>query len=228
MAPKHPVDGLQSECKRRRVVATTEVDVQVKSELDGPIFQEQERTTSNVQSIASQPVLDWFAEYQSCESFFLNHGQASPYVQALCTYMNIRLPYQKIAVFPPTTSNLHIPPSTNNNQQLVLLVTYIRHLICTGHGTDLILKEFFGSGWSNGIGRLREQEELNYLFAAKSASWHEVKLAYGIGSGETVPFLVPLKEVTLKKITDAERSWSEWLALQDWEIGPRRPPSLDA
>jgi hypothetical protein len=72
-------------------------------------------------SSAPQPVLDWFAEYKSCESFFLNYAQASPYVQALCTYMNIRLPYQKIAVFPPTTifpwlspqANLWLPPPEN-------------------------------------------------------------------------------------------------------------------
>jgi hypothetical protein len=103
MASKHPVDGIKRQYKRRRVVGPTKADVQVKAELDGPIFQEQGRIHSNVQStasqsttspsttspltasksIASQPVLDWFAEYKSCESFFLNHAQASPYVQAL-------------------------------------------------------------------------------------------------------------------------------------------------
>jgi hypothetical protein len=166
--------------------------------------------------------------------------------------MNIRLPYQKIAVFPPTTSfpwlppqanlwlpppenlrlppprHLHIPPSGNSNSQPVSLVPYIRRLICTGHNTDLILREFFGSDWFSGIGRIHEQEERNYLFAAKSADWHKVKLAYDISSEETAPFLVPLKEVTVKKIMDAERDWSEWLAMQDWAVGPRRPPSLDS
>jgi hypothetical protein len=116
----------------------------------------------------------------------------------------------------------------NSNSQPVSLVPYIRRLICTGHNTDLILREFFGSGWSSGIGRIHEQEERNYLFAAKSADWHNVKLAYDISSEETAPFLVPLKEVTVKKILDAECDWSEWLAMQDWAVGPRRPPSLDS
>jgi hypothetical protein len=88
--------------------------------------------------------------------------------------------------------------------------------------------EFFGSGWSRGIGKIYEQEKRNYLFAAKSADWHKVKLAYDISSEKTAPFLVPLKEVTKKKIIDAERNWSEWLAMQDWAVGARRPPLLDS
>ena len=303
MASKHPVDGVEQQSKRRRFVSPTMADVQVKAELDGPIFQDQGRIHSNVQSTASQsttsqsttlpsttlpstispsttsplfasqsttlpsiispsttspssasqPVrlLDWFAEYKSCESFFLDHAQASPYVQALCTYMNIRLPYQKIAVFPPATTfpwlppqanlwppppenlrlpsprHLQVPPSGSSNSQPVSLVLYIRRLICTGHNTDLILREFFGSRWSSGIGRIHEQEERNYLFAAKSTDWHNVKLAYDISSEETAPFLVSLKEATVEKISDAERDWSEWLAMQDWAVGPRRPLSLD-
>ncbi|KUJ07328.1 uncharacterized protein LY89DRAFT_742963 [Mollisia scopiformis] len=237
MAPNYPVD-----------------DVQVKVELDGSNFQEQGRIHSNAQStrlpsIVSQSLLDWIVEYKSCERFFLIHAQASPLVQAICTYMNIRLQYQKIAVSPPTTPipwlpsqpnlcvphpqnlplpHLHTPPSGNSNLQTVSLVPYIRRLVCTGLNTELILMEFFGRGWSSGIGQILQQEEQNYLFAAKSADWHQVKLAYDISSEETAPFLVPLKEATMQKIVDAEHNWSEWLAMQDWMLGPRRPASLDS
>jgi hypothetical protein len=256
MAPKHGVDDIKREDKRRRVLATTEADVQVKAELDGTIIHDQGRICSKVQSIISQPtpsqppdsqsilsqsnapqsVLEWFDAYKSCERFFLDHAQDSPYVQAVCAHINIRLPYQKITISPPTTSfpwlpppkDPKIPPSENNDSQTVSLTPYIRRLICTGHDTDTILKEFFGSSWFSGLSKIHEQEERNYLFAAKSADWLKVKMAYDIGSEETAPFLVPLRKVTVKKIMDAERDWSEWLAMQDWEVGFRRPPSLDA
>jgi hypothetical protein len=55
-----------------------------------------------------------------------------------------------------------------------------------------------------------------------------VELAYDIGSEEIAPFLVSSRKATVKKIMDAERDWSEWLAMQDWEVGFRHPPSLDA
>lgn len=202
---------------------------------------QQGQTYCNVQSTAaSQSVLDWFPVYKSCESYFLSHAQASLYVQALCTFMNIRLPYQKIPIFPPTPSsssfpwlpppeNLYFPPSGNTNLlQPVSLIPYIRRLICTGYDTDLNLEKFFGTNWSSGIGTIHGKERRNYLNAAKSESWLNAKLVYDIGSEETVPFLVPLRGATEKEIIDAEREWGEWLAMQDWMVGPRRPPSLDA
>lgn len=74
---------------------------------------------------------------------------------------------------------------------------------------------------------LHEQERRNFLFAAKSSSWLEVKQAYdhhggcggggcGAGDDETVPFLKPLRNVTEAEIAGAEEGWSDWLAMQDW------------
>ena len=63
---------------------------------------------------------------------------------------------------------------------------------------------------------LHEQERRNFLFAAKSSSWLEVKRAYDMGVDETIPFLKPLKNVGEGEIVAAEAGWSEWLAMQDW------------
>jgi hypothetical protein len=67
-----------------------------------------------------------------------------------------------------------------------------------------------------GIGPVHEQERQNFLFAAKSGSWLDVKRAYDMGQAETVPFLKPLRNVTEAEIVAAESAWSEWLAMQDW------------
>jgi len=61
------------------------------------------------------------------------------------------------------------------------------------------------------------------MFAAKSASWLKVKQAYDMGSEENVPYLTPLKDASEKEIQMAENKWSEWLAMQDWMLGPRSP-----
>jgi hypothetical protein len=95
-----------------------------------------------------------------------------------------------------------------------------------GLDTDLNLEKCFGSGWSSGISSIHGKERQNYLKAAKSGSWLEVKLAYDIGSEEIVPFLVPLRGATEEEIIDAELDWSKWLAMQDWMLGPRRPHFL--
>jgi hypothetical protein len=103
-------------------------------------------------------------------------------------------------------------------------IPYICRLLCTGNDTDTILREFFGSCWYSGIGTLQERQ----ICAAKSAPWDEGKLAYDIGSQKTAPHLVPLRDVTVKEIMDAERYWTEWMGMQDWMLGPRRPTSLDS
>lgn len=41
---------------------------------------------------------------------------------------------------------------------------------------------------------------------------------------ETVPFLKPLQSVRDEELDAAEKSWSSWLAMEDWMIGPRAPP----
>ncbi|KAK4250228.1 hypothetical protein C7999DRAFT_38741 [Corynascus novoguineensis] len=151
--------------------------------------------------------------------------------------------------------------------QHVSLHPYIRRLVATGFDQPAVLHGFFGDDWELGVRPLHEQERRNYLFAAKSGSWLEVKRAYDMPSSsggceggpvffsssssampppsspaaagsssppsssslavaagpadETVPFLRPLRNVTEAEIVAAEAGWSEWLAMQDWMLGPR-------
>jgi len=44
---------------------------------------------------------------------------------------------------------------------------------------------------------------------------------------ETVPFLRPLQDVQLAEIEGAEKTWSQWLAMEDWMVGPRAPDTMD-
>ena len=87
-----------------------------------------------------------------------------------------------------------------------------------------MLHGFFGDDWAAGIGPLHEQERRNFLFAAKSGGWATVKTQYDMNPLETVPFLRPLQGIVEQELVAAEKSWSEWLALEDWMIGPRTPP----
>lgn len=103
------------------------------------------------------------------------------------------------------------------------LIPYIRRLVATGFDYPAVLHGFFGDDWLAGIGPLHEQERRNYLFAAKSDTWLTVKAAYDMGEEQSIPFLRPLQSVTEKEIVGAEASWSEWLAMQDWMLGPREP-----
>ena len=105
----------------------------------------------------------------------------------------------------------------------IALLPYIRRLIATGFDFPAVLHGFFGDDWFAGIGPLHEQERRNYLFAAKSASWLKVKQDYDMGGEQGVPFLKPLSNVSEKEIQGAESGWSEWLAMQDWMLGPRAP-----
>ena len=54
-----------------------------------------------------------------------------------------------------------------------------------------------------------------------------VKQAYDMSPEETVPFLRPLENVSEKEIQAAESTWSEWLAMQDWMLGPRAPETME-
>lgn len=49
-----------------------------------------------------------------------------------------------------------------------------------------------------------------------------------MGDGQLVPYLRPLQNVTEKEIQAAEAGWSDWLAMQDWMLGPRAPPGVSA
>jgi hypothetical protein len=103
------------------------------------------------------------------------------------------------------------------------LVPYIRRLVATGYDHPSVLHSFFGDDWQKGVGPLHETERRNYLFAAKSDTWLTVKAAYDMGDDQMVPFLKPLQHVSEKEICAAEGCWSEWLAMQDWMLGPRAP-----
>jgi len=95
--------------------------------------------------------------------------------------------------------------------------------VATGYDFPAVMHGFFGDDWETGVGPLHEQERRNFLFAAKSDDWLHVKAAYDMGDDQTVPFLRPLQNVSEKEICAAEVGWSEWLAMQDWMLGPRAP-----
>lgn len=78
------------------------------------------------------------------------------------------------------------------------------------------------------MGPLHEQERRNYLFAAKSGGWASVKKDYDMLPLETVPFMRPLQGPVIAEIEAAEKSWSEWLAMEDWMVGPRAPEHMDS
>jgi hypothetical protein len=109
----------------------------------------------------------------------------------------------------------------------VSLIPYIRRLVATGHDTPAVLHGFFGDDWLGGVGELHEIERRNFLFAAKSTSWMKVKQSYDMSPEETVPFLRPLRDASEKEIQAAEAGWSEWLAMQDWMLGPRAPETMN-
>lgn len=96
----------------------------------------------------------------------------------------------------------------------------------TGLDFPGVLHGFFGDDWATGVGPLHEQERRNYLFAAKSGGWASVKRDYDMLPSETVPFMRPLQAPIIAEIEAAEKSWSEWLAMEDWMVGPRAPENM--
>jgi len=120
-------------------------------------------------------------------------------------------PQQRVTPSPPSAL-AHVP-----------LIPFIRRLVVTGFDRPPVLHGFFGDGYQAGIGSLQECERRNYLFAAKSGGWATVKTQYDMGEGQTVPFLQPLQGVKIEEIEAAEKLWSQWLALEDWMVGPRAP-----
>ncbi|KAJ5501542.1 hypothetical protein N7453_006359 [Penicillium expansum] len=121
----------------------------------------------------------------------------------------------------PTISHhpAHNPPGPPS----ISLIPYIRRLVATGMDFPGVLHGFFGDDWGSGVGPIHEQERRNYLFAAKSGGWASVKKDYDMPPLETIPFLRPLQGALDAEIETAERSWSEWLAMEDWMVGPRAP-----
>jgi hypothetical protein len=101
----------------------------------------------------------------------------------------------------------------------------------TNFDNPAILHGFFGDAWRIGILPHVQCERRNYLFAAKHGGWRSCKKQYDAGSGfgsrsgddESVPFLKPLGDAQGEEIVAAERAWSEWLAMEDWMVGPDAP-----
>lgn len=189
-------------------------------------------------------IVEWYPLFQSCHKYFLDVAQHTTPVQALAAFLNIQLPFQKHPNPIPNSSgtgspraevagphlrqpNIYSAQQNAAHAQAISLIPYLRRLIATGHDSPGILHGFFGDDWVGGIGNLHEIERRNYLFAAKSTSWMEVKQAYDMSNEQTVPYLSPLIEPTEKEIQNAETKWSEWLAMQDWMIGPRAPDNIN-
>ncbi|RYP12045.1 hypothetical protein DL765_007505 [Monosporascus sp. GIB2] len=182
-------------------------------------------------------ILEWYPHFQSCVRYFLDHAQHSGPVQAVAAFVNIQLPFQQarqpVVSSRPTGSPSAMPspppraagklPMSNQPPSTISLNPYIRRLVATGFDFPAILHGFFGDDWAAGIGHLHEVERRNYLFAAKSASWLDVKSTYDMPDGQSIPFLRPLQNTSEKEIISAESNWSEWLAMQDWMVGPRSP-----
>lgn len=194
-------------------------------------------------------MVEWYPQFQSCVRYFVNHAQYSGPVQAMAAFINIRLPFQK-SPNPILSSNQQNSPQQQTatipgaatspaaagpgaflgpsqaaagTYPFVTLIPYIRRLVATGFDFPAILHGFFGDDWVGGIGPLHEAERRNYMFAAKSETWVRVKASYDMGDEQFVPFLRPLQGVSEREIVAAERKWSEWLAVQDWMVGPRAP-----
>ncbi|KAK6834887.1 hypothetical protein PG987_009581 [Apiospora arundinis] len=163
-------------------------------------------------------ILEWYPHFQSCKAqnpvlTSRMSGGGSPSAMPSPTSRAAgKLP------MPPMPS-----PSGQQNPMAVTLNPYIRRLVVTGFDFPAVLHGFFGDSWALGIGPMHEVERRNYLFAAKSASWLDVKSHYDMGEEQSIPFLRPLQNVTEKEIISAESNWSEWLAMQDWMVGPRSP-----
>ena len=185
---------------------------------------------------ANFDIFEWYPRYQSCQRYFLDRAQHTVPVQALSSFLNIQLPFQRLPnpVFSSTMDTSQFPhqgaPGSRPASPIppsVSLVPYLRRLVATGMDFPGVLHGFFGDDWAQGIGPLHEQERRNYFFAAKSGGWAAVKKDYDIPPLETVPFLRPLQGSVEAEIEAAEKSWSEWLAMEDWMVGPRAPDGFN-
>ena len=117
-------------------------------------------------------------------------------------------------------------PHPHQAHTAVSLIPYLRRLVVTGLDFPGVLHGFFGDDWASGVGPLHEQERRNYLFAAKSGGWASVKKDYDMLPLEMVPFMRPLQGAVSAEIEAAEKSWSGWLAMEDWMVGPRAPDQM--
>ena len=182
-------------------------------------------------------IFEWYPKYQSCQMYFVEHAQESGPVQAVAAFVNIQLPFQRAPnpigpsarANPPNLSlgsmgRSH--PAPHQTATTVSLIPYLRRLVVTGLDFPGVLHGFFGDDWAAGVGPLHEQERRNYLFAAKSGGWASVKKDYDMLPLESVPFMRPLQGPVIAEIEAAEKSWSEWLAMEDWMVGLRAPDNM--
>ncbi|GAB7365234.1 hypothetical protein MBLNU230_g6319t1 [Neophaeotheca triangularis] len=130
---------------------------------------------------------------------------------------------------PLNSSNRSSRP-TNDPPVFISLIPYLRRLCITGFDKPPILHGLFGDDYTRGILPHLDCERRNYLFASKSAGWATCKSQYDAGSSggvdgldETVPFMKPLDEASAEELAAAEKAWSQWLAMEDWMVGPRAP-----
>lgn len=192
------------------------------------------RTNNNPLTSGQFDIFEWYPKYQSCQRYFVNHAQQSNPVQAVAAFMNISLPFQRhsnpisgpeprLSPGGPMSRGGSLP---HQSHTAVSLVPFLRRLVVTGLDFPGVLHGFFGDDWASGVGPLHEQERRNYLFAAKSGGWASVKRDYDMSPLETVPFMRPLQGPIIAEIEAAEKSWSEWLAMEDWMVGPRAPENM--
>lgn len=200
-----------------------------------PDPQPQHQHNASSQHASQFDILAWYPKYQSCQRYFVEHAQHDVLVQAFAAFINILLPYQRTpAVYTCRGARsaaerveeinvLKQGSASDAGAVGVSLIPYIRRLVVTGMDVPQILHGFFGNDWQQGVGPQRETERRNYFFAAKSGGWASVKRDYDMLPLETVPFLRPLNAPTDEEISMAEKTWSEWLAMEDWMVGSRAP-----
>lgn len=185
-----------------------------------------------LQQPSSQPalgpvfdILEWFPAYESCRNFFLDHAQHTWESRSLCALINIRLPVQWPEPISRSVQTSAQSPSTTSGH--VSLHTFVRRLVVTGFDKEPVLHGMFGEDWRKGIGPIQDCERRNYLFTAKSVSWAEVKAHYDISPDQTVPFLRTIEDISATELDSANTSWSDWLCMQDWMLGPNAPVTSD-
>lgn len=182
---------------------------------------------SPAESVSVNPH-EWHPYYISCLQYFVDQSQHSQSVQAVAAYLNIRLPCQqrsnpvsRLTNFPSAKEVQSQTPSSSAS--FVSLRPYVRRLVVTGHDAPSVMTAFFGANWQAGVGCIYDQERVNYLFTAKSSGWAATKAAYDVLPDEQTPFLRALRDPKEHELREAENRWSEWLAMEDWMVGPRSP-----
>ncbi|RAK74065.1 uncharacterized protein BO72DRAFT_450972 [Aspergillus fijiensis CBS 313.89] len=169
----------------------------------------------------------WYPQYLRCTQYFLEQGQFSPAVLSLAAFLNIRLPCQRgerqeSSSF--SSSDAGGPAAAAAAAAAhVQLRRYVRRLVVTAHDSPEVLQAFFGAEWAGGVGCVVQQERQTYLFTAKSSGWAATKAAYDLLPDEQTPFLRPLRAPAEEELRLAESRWSDWLAMEDWMVGPRSP-----